>query len=107
VELNDRGAVVVDKFSRTKTPSIWAIGDVTDRINLTPVAIREAQAFAETEFMHRPTAFDHADVASAVFTRPPVGAVGLTEQAAREDGYKLHVFRTVFRPMKHILAGNQ
>jgi glutathione reductase (NADPH) len=83
------------------------VGDVTDRINLTPVAIREAQAFVETEFMGRPTAFDHADVASAVFSRPPVGAVGLTEEAARLIGRRLKVFKSVFRPMKHILAGNE
>jgi glutathione reductase (NADPH) len=107
VQLNERGAVVVDEYSRTNAPSIFAIGDVTDRINLTPVAIREAVAFAETEFMGRPTAFDHADVASAVFSRPPVGAVGLTEEAARESGHKLRVFRSVFRPMRHILAGNE
>jgi glutathione reductase (NADPH) len=107
VRLTERGAVAVDEFSRTNVPSIWAVGDVTDRNNLTPVAIREAQAFAETEFMGHPTAFDHADVASAVFSRPPVGSVGLTEESARELGHKLRVFRSVFRPMKHILAGNE
>jgi glutathione reductase (NADPH) len=88
-------------------PSIWAVGDVTDRINLTPVAIREAMAFVETEFHNRPTAFDHADVASAVFSRPPVGVVGLSEQDARMKGHKLKVFRTSFRLMKNILAGNE
>jgi glutathione reductase (NADPH) len=107
VTVDSRGAVEVDEFSRTSAPSIWAVGDVTDRINLTPVAIREAQAFAETEFLDRPTAFDHADVASAVFTRPPLGAVGLNEQDARDKGHKLRVFRSVFRPMKHILAQNE
>lgn len=107
VQFNARGAVMVDEYSRTNVPSIWAVGDVTDRINLTPVAIREAQAFAETEFMGRPTAFDHADVASAVFSRPPVGAVGLTEEAARVKGHRLKVYRSAFRPMKHILAGNE
>ncbi|MGE0739818.1 MAG: glutathione-disulfide reductase [Hyphomonadaceae bacterium] len=107
VKLNARGAVVVDAHSRTNVPSIWAVGDVTDRINLTPVAIREAQAFAETEFYGRPTAFDHADVASAVFSRPPVGSVGLSEEDARASGNKLKVFRSAFRPMKHILAGNE
>jgi glutathione reductase (NADPH) len=107
VALRENGAVIVDDYSRTNVDSIWAVGDVTDRINLTPVAIREAAAFIETEFMGRPTAFDHADVASAVFSRPPVGAVGLTEEAARAKGYKLKVFRTTFRPMKHILAGNE
>jgi glutathione reductase (NADPH) len=107
VRLTQRGAVAVDEFSRSSAPSIWAVGDVTDRINLTPVAIREAMAFVETEFMGRPTAFDHADVASAVFSRPPVGAVGLTEERARELGHKPCVFRTVFRPMRHIIAGNE
>lgn len=107
VKLNERGAVIVDEFSRTNVPSIWAVGDVTDRLNLTPVAIREAVAFADTEFRNKPTSFDHADVASAVFSRPPVGAVGLTETEAREKLKNVKVFRTTFRPMKHILAGNE
>jgi glutathione reductase (NADPH) len=107
VRLTERGAVAVDEYSRSSVPHIFAVGDVTDRINLTPVAIREAMAFVETEFMGRPAAFDHADVASAVFSRPPVGAVGLTEQRAREHGHKLKIFRSSFRPMKHILAGNE
>jgi glutathione reductase (NADPH) len=106
VRLTQRGAVAVDEYSRTNAPSIFAVGDVTDRINLTPVAIREAVAFVETEFNGRPTAFDHADVASAVFSRPAVGAVGLTEEQAR-DKCKVRVFRSVFRPMKNILAGNE
>ncbi len=104
---NERGAIVVDAHSRTNLPSIWAVGDVTDRINLTPVAIREAQAFAMTEFMAAPTTFDHADVASAVFCKPAVGAIGLTQEAARTQGLKLKIFRSVFRPMRHILAGNE
>src|SRR5262245_45596441 len=107
VRLTARGAVAVDEYSRSNVASIWAVGDVTDRLNLTPVAIREAVAFAETEFMGRPMAFDHADVASAVFCRPAVGAVGLTEEQARARIGKLRVFRTTFRPMKHILAGNE
>jgi glutathione reductase (NADPH) len=107
VTLNERGAVVVDVYSKTNMPSIWAVGDVTDRLNLTPVAIREAQAFADTEFRGKPTAFDHTDVASAVFCRPPVGAVGLTEADARAQLKNVKVFRTTFRPMKHILAGNE
>jgi glutathione reductase (NADPH) len=106
VRLTSRGAVAVDEYSRTNVASIFAVGDVTDRINLTPVAIREAVAFVETEFNGRPTAFDHADVASAVFCRPAVGSVGLTEEAAREAG-KVRIFRTAFRPMKNILAGNE
>lgn len=107
VRLTERGAVAVDEYSRSNVPSIWAVGDVTDRINLTPVAIREAMAFVETEFLGQPAAFDHSDVASAVFSRPPVGAVGMTEEVARDRGHKLKIFRSVFRPMKHILAGNE
>ncbi|MES1197497.1 MAG: glutathione-disulfide reductase [Pseudomonadota bacterium] len=106
VRLTTRGAVAVDPYSRSNVPSIWAIGDVTDRINLTPVAIREAQAFAETEFRDNPTAFDHADVPSAVFGRPNVGAVGLNEEDARAAHGAVHVYKTSFRPMKHIVAGN-
>lgn len=107
VRLTERGAVAIDEFSRSSVPSIWAVGDVTDRVNLTPVAIREAMAFVETEFHGRPTAFDHADIASAVFSRPPVGSVGLNEEQARAKGHKLKVFRTTFRPMKHIIAQNE
>jgi glutathione reductase (NADPH) len=106
VRLTQRGAVAVDEFSRTNVSSIFAVGDVTDRINLTPVAIREAVAFVETEFNGRPMAFDHADVASAVFSRPAVGAVGLTEEQARAT-CKVRVYRSAFRPMKNILAGNE
>ncbi|MEZ5994769.1 MAG: glutathione-disulfide reductase [Hyphomonadaceae bacterium] len=107
VKLNARGAVVVDQYSHSNVASIWAVGDVTDRINLTPIAIREAVAFVETEFKNNPTPCDHEDVASAVFSRPPIGAVGLTEEEARAKGCKLKIFRSVFRPMKHILAGNE
>jgi glutathione reductase (NADPH) len=107
VRLTQRGAVAVDEYSRSNVASIFAVGDVTDRINLTPVAIREAVAFVETEFNGRPTAFDHADVASAVFSRPAVGAVGLTEEQAREKIGKALVFRSIFRPMKNMLAGNE
>jgi glutathione reductase (NADPH) len=106
VKLRDNGAVIVDEFSRTNVPSIFAVGDVTDRVNLTPVAIREAQAFANTQFRGLSTHFDHADVASAVFGRPPVGAVGLTEAEGRKRG-RVRVYRAVFRPMKNILAGNE
>lgn len=107
VELTARGAVAVDKFSRTNVPSIFAVGDVTDRLNLTPVAIREAVAFAETEFHGRPTSFSYADVPTAVFGRPHVGAVGLTEAAARQLCGDVDIYKTNFRPMKNILAGNE
>ncbi len=106
VRLTQREAVAVDEYSRSNVPSIFAVGDVTDRINLTPVAIREAVAFVETEFNGRPMAFDHAEVPSAVFCRPAVGAVGLTEELAR-GLCKVRIYRTVFRPMKNILAGNE
>jgi glutathione reductase (NADPH) len=107
VALNEKGAVVVDAWSRTTVENIWAVGDVTDRINLTPVAIREAMAFFETAFLERPSAFDHEDVASAVFSQPPVGAVGLTEGEARRAGHKVEIYRSVFRPMKATFYGGE
>ena len=106
VELDDKGAVKVDRFSKTTADSIWAVGDVTDRLNLTPVAIREASAFAETVFHDRPTAFDHADVPTSVFSQPPVGSVGLTEAQARHQFRTVDIYRTRFRPMRNALAGN-
>ncbi|HRO03117.1 MAG TPA: glutathione-disulfide reductase [Terricaulis sp.] len=107
VVLNERGAVVVDAHSRTNVPSIFAVGDVTDRVNLTPVAIREAVAFVNTEYLDKPDAMDHADIASAVFCSPSVGAVGLSEEDARAKGHKLRIFRTTFRAMKNVFAGNE
>jgi glutathione reductase (NADPH) len=100
VKLNDKGAVIVDKFSKTNVDNIWAVGDVTDRINLTPVAIREGAAFAATEFGGTPTTFDHEMVASAVFSQPPIGSVGMTEAEARHAVGKVDIYRAVFRPMK-------
>ena len=105
VELTPSGAVKVDEFSRTTVPNIWAVGDVTDRINLTPVAIREAAAFVETAFRNNPQAFDHETVASAVFSQPPIGAVGLTEGEARQGGRRVDIYRSVFRPMKGTFYG--
>jgi len=105
VEINNKGAVVVDRYSKTNVDNIWAVGDVTDRINLTPVAIREGAAFSETEFYGRPTSFDHEMVASAVFSQPPVGAVGLTEADARHQYGKVDVYRAIFRPMKATFYG--
>ncbi len=105
VALNAGGAIAVDDFSRTNVEHIWAVGDVTDRVNLTPVAIREGHAFAETEFYGRPTKFDHADIATAVFSQPPVGVVGLTEGQARHAFKKVDIYRTAFRPMKVTFAG--
>jgi glutathione reductase (NADPH) len=103
VELDEHGAIRVDGHSRTTAPSVWAVGDVTNRINLTPVAIREGAAFSETEFNGRDTVFDHDNVAAAVFTQPPVGTVGLTEYEARRR-FPVDIYRTLFRPMKNVLA---
>ncbi|MDR3508263.1 MAG: glutathione-disulfide reductase [Caulobacteraceae bacterium] len=100
VALNEKGAVAVDTYSRTNVPHIWAVGDVTDRLALTPVAIREGQAFAETEFYGRPSFFDHADVPTAVFSQPPIGVVGLTETEARHKLGAIDIYLTRFRLMK-------
>ena len=105
VKLNDAGAVAVDKFSKTNVDNIWAVGDVTDRINLTPVAIREGAAFAQTEFYDNPTTFDHDMVASAVFSQPPVGSVGLSEADARHQHGKVDIYLSRFRPMKTTFYG--
>mgnify|MGYP000595493776 CR=1 FL=1 len=107
VKLNARGAIAVDKHSKTNVDSIWAVGDVTDRINLTPVAIREGAAFAQTEFYDNPTSFDHDLVASAVFSQPPVGVVGMSEAEARHAYGKVDIYRSVFRPMKLTFYGGQ
>jgi glutathione reductase (NADPH) len=107
VKLNDKGAVIVDENSRTNVPHIFAVGDVTDRVNLTPVAIREGQAFAQSEFMDRPTTFDHADIPHAVFAQPPVGVVGMTEAEARKAHGVVDIYKTRFRPMKDMLTGDE
>ncbi|MGH6930907.1 MAG: glutathione-disulfide reductase [Dongiaceae bacterium] len=99
------GAVVVNEYSQSQAPNIYAIGDCTNRLNLTPVAIREGHAFADTVFGGRPTAPDHHTVPSAVFSQPPVGVVGLTEAAARVMHGALDIYRTGFRPMKHTMTG--
>ena len=104
VTLGREGQVVVDRFSQTAVPSIFAVGDVTGRINLTPVAIREGHAFADTVFGGRPTAFDHELVASAVFTQPEMGAIGMTEEVARAQE-PIEVYVAAFRPMKSYFAG--
>jgi glutathione reductase (NADPH) len=107
VRVNKKGAIQVDKYSRTSVPHIYAVGDVTDRINLTPVAIREGHAFADSVFGGRPTAVDHLDVPSAVFSEPEIGAVGLTEAEARERLPSVDIYKTVFRPMKATLSGRE
>jgi len=107
VTIDDNGAVCVDAFSRTSADNIWAIGDVTDRMNLTPVAIREAVAFHETVYRENPQHFDYEAVATAVFSQPPVGVVGLTEGEARRTCAKgIDVYLTRFRPMKYAFTGS-
>lgn len=107
VELADNGAIPVDAFSRTRVESVWAIGDVTDRINLTPVAIREGACVAATLFGGAPMAFDHECVASAVFSQPEAGAVGLTEAQARARHGAVDVYKTVFRPMRYVMPNDE
>ena len=105
VQIGQTGGIAVDEYSRTSVPSIYAIGDVTNRINLTPVAIREGHAFADTLFGNKPTPVDHADVPTAVFSEPEVGVVGLTEAEACARLDKVDIYKTSFRPMKATLAG--
>lgn len=104
VGLGRSGQILVDDYSQTAVPSIYAVGDVTDRINLTPVAIREGHAFADTVFRGIPTKADHQMVPSAVFTQPELGSVGLSEEAARDLG-PIEVYVAAFRPMRTAFAG--
>lgn len=105
VALDDHGAIVVDEYSQTSQGSIYAVGDVTNRINLTPVALMEGHALADTLFGGMDRAVDHIDVPAAVFSQPPVGTVGLSEQEARDQGHRLKVFKSTFTPMKYTLTG--
>jgi glutathione reductase (NADPH) len=105
IELTEAGAVKVDGYGRTSQANVYAVGDVTDRINLTPVAIQEAMAFVDTVYGGRPRPMDHADVPSAVFSQPPVATVGLSELQARETYGALDLYRSTFRPLKHTLSG--
>ncbi|KAK0361310.1 hypothetical protein LTR94_023832, partial [Friedmanniomyces endolithicus] len=108
VELNDEGAILVDPYSKTTASNIWAIGDVTDRMNLTPVAIREAVAFHQTVYRDNPQHFDYEAVATAVFSQPPVGVVGLTEAEARRScSQGVDIYLTRFRPMKYAFTGSE
>ncbi len=104
IALGANGEIPVDEYSRTACPSIYAVGDVTDRVQLTPVAIREGQAFADTVFGNRPTTVDHATIPSAVFSQPPLAGVGLTEAEARGQFREIKVFTADFRPMKNMFA---
>lgn len=105
VELGERGEVKVDAEGRSSVPTIFAVGDVTDRIQLTPVAIREGHAFADREFGGVPSQVDYGCVPSAVFSHPPIAAVGLTESQARNKLGMVKTFTSDFRPMKNVLAG--
>jgi glutathione reductase (NADPH) len=107
VELNKKGAVIVDSYSKTNVDNIYAVGDVTDRINLTPVAVREGHAFADTIFGDRPTAVSHINVPSAVFTTPEIGTVGLSEQEARKIFDIVDIYLAQFRPLKATLSGRE
>lgn len=107
VELGKRGEIVVDEFSKTNVGSIWAVGDVTRRMELTPVALREGHAFADTEFGGKPWTMSHEDIATAVFTQPEVGTVGLSEHEAREKYGELDIYKTSFGPMKNALTGSK
>src|SRR6202012_4915562 len=103
--LGKLGEVVVDEFSRTAAAHIFAIGDVTDRVQLTPVAIHEAMCFVETAFKNNPTRPDHVHIASAVFTTPALACVGLTETRALEMGHATDVYKSTFKPLLHALGG--
>jgi glutathione reductase (NADPH) len=105
VALDDRGAIAVDAASKTNVDNIWAVGDVTDRVQLTPLAIREGHAFADSVFGGKPWTVDHSTIPSAVFSNPPIASVGLTEAAARNKHGTVHVFTSDFRPMRNVLAG--
>lgn len=100
----ENGGIAVDGFSRTNVPHIYAVGDVTHRFNLTPVAIREGHAFADSVFGNKPTRVDHADIPTAVFSQPEVGTVGLTEAQARAE-YAVDIYKATFRPLKATLSG--
>ena len=105
VELGKTGAITVDQYSRTNIDNIWAIGDVTNRVQLTPVAIHEAMCFIETAFKGNPTAPDHDTIATAVFSQPEIGTVGLSEDEAVKRFADIEIYRAMFRPMRHTLSG--
>lgn len=105
VELDEKGAIIVDDDSKTSCDSIYAVGDVTNRVQLTPVAIREGQAFADSVFGNRPTRVDYSCIPSAVFSHPPIAGVGMTEGEARRKLGEVAIYQSDFRPMKNVLAG--
>jgi len=105
VELSDGGAVVVDEFLESSVPGIYALGDCIGRVALTPVALAEGMALAETLFNDNPTVVDYTNIPSAVFSQPPIGTVGLTETEARDQRFDVVIFRSTFKPMIHTLSG--
>ncbi len=107
VALDDEGAVRVDEYNRTNISGIYAVGDVTNRVQLTPVAIREGHAFADTVFGNAPRTIDYSAIPTAVFSNPPIAAVGMTEEEAVAQGKQVKIFKSDFRPMKNVLAGRQ
>ena len=107
VDLGWNGHVLVDEFSRSSADNIYAVGDVTDRVNLTPVAIHEATAFADTVFNDMATPADHTMIPTAVFSDPEIGTVGLSEESAREMGHVVDIYKIAFRPLKYTLAGRE
>ncbi len=106
VKLTDDGRIAVDAFSRTNVENIFAVGDVSNRMQLTPIAIREGAAFAETIFNNNPQKIDQRFIPMAVFSQPPIGTVGLTEEVARAS-HEIDIYKSVFRPLKHTLSGNE
>lgn len=105
VETGKTGEIIVDEFSRTNVPSIYALGDVTNRVQLTPVAIHEAMCFVDTVFRGKPTSPDHETIATAVFSQPEIGTVGLSEDEASGQFEELEIYVAQFRPMRHTLSG--
>ena len=105
VALGSDGEIKVDAYSQTSVDNIYAVGDVTNRSQLTPIAIREGAAFAETVFNNNPLAVDYSNIPTAVFSQPPVGTVGMTEEEARAAKFEVDIYKSVFRPMKHTLSG--
>ena len=105
VELGWNGHVVVNEYSKSSVDSIFAVGDVTDRVDLTPVAIREGHAFADTEFGGKPRMVEHALIPTAVFSTPEIASVGLPEHLARERCSELDVYKAAFRPLKRRCRG--
>jgi glutathione reductase (NADPH) len=107
VKLNDKGAIAVDETSRSNVPNIYAIGDVTDRMNLTPVAIHEGVCLANTLFNNKPMNPVHSNVPAAVFSQPPIGTVGLTEAQARDEFGEVDIYRSHFRSLRNTLTDSQ